>query len=110
MKFINMKRIIKWVKSLFKEETPDFSIDHLKYLAFYKSTNPDLVKGLVSTGSLGGYPASVMSEASIVEDEWHMINWSRLRLPAKKRIIEMAKQDIAEQVNQLDLIRDLKQN
>jgi hypothetical protein len=33
-----------------------------------------------------------------VQDKWDMINWSRVSVETKNQIIELAKQDIANQI------------
>ena len=41
------------------------------------------------------------TQATIIAEEWDMINWSRVTNQTKERILELAKQDIQKQVNEL---------
>ena len=41
------------------------------------------------------------SKETIISEEWGMINWSRVTPETKERILELAKQDIQKQVNEL---------
>jgi hypothetical protein len=91
-------KIVTWIKELFsKKETPS-DFDRMQHLVVYKSEIDyfDRIK-----------LAKKMAKAqdvvkATVEDEWFTINWSRVSEDVKRQCIELAKVDIA---NQIELIK-----
>jgi hypothetical protein len=87
--------IISKIRGWFKSKEEPIS-DRMQYLVAYKSEVDyfDRVK-----------LAKKMKDASVVlrstDDEWHSINWSRVSEPVKAQCIELAKQDIATQIESI---------
>lgn len=85
--------IVSKIKSWFKPK--ENSADRMQYLVAYKSEVDYFDKVKL---------AKKMEDASVIlrstDDEWHTINWSRVSNPVKAQCIELAKQDIASQIEQ----------
>jgi len=86
-----MKKIVNNIINLFRSKKVDSKLNHL---AFYKSKAAALEE-LKSKVWLEGLPASYYGT---LQDQWDMINWSRVSVETKNQIIELAKQDIAKQI------------
>ena len=87
-----MKKTIKRILNLFRSKKVDPKLDHINYLAFYKSK----AAALEELKSKVWYEEPHSSEKGEVQDKWDMINWSRVSIETKNQIIELAKQDIAK--------------
>lgn len=89
-----MKKIVNSIVNLFRSKKVDPKLNHINHLAFYKSKAAALEE-LKSKVWLEGLPASYYGT---LQDQWDMINWSRVSVETKNQIIELAKQDIAKQI------------
>jgi hypothetical protein len=74
-------------------------MDHLNHLAFYKSKVPHLEKRLDELKTKVWIDKTESTPKQEMQDKWDMINWSRVSVEVKNQIIEIAKQDIANQIN-----------
>ena len=63
-------------------------------MAFYKSKTA----ALEELKSKVWHESQPESQRGEVQDKWDMINWSRVSVETKNQIIELAKQDIANQI------------
>jgi hypothetical protein len=86
-----MKKIVNNIINLFRSKKVDSKLNHL---AFYKSKAAALEE-LKSKVWLEDLPTSYYGT---LQDQWDMINWSRVSVETKNQIIELAKQDIAKQI------------
>jgi hypothetical protein len=91
-------KIVTWIKGLFSKKETLSDFDRMQHLVVYKSEIDyfDRIK-----------LAKKMAKAqdvvkATVEDEWFTINWSRVSEDVKRQCIELAKVDIA---NQIELIK-----
>lgn len=95
-----MKRIVNLIKNLFKRKKESgLDMDHLNHLAFYKSQVPHLEKRLGELKTKVWVDSTEPTPKQEMQDKWDMINWSRVSIETKNQIIELAKQDIANQLN-----------
>ena len=95
-----MKKIVNFFKTVFKrKQDPIPNLGHLNHLAFYKSQVPHLEKRLGELKTKVWIDEPVPSASQEMQDKWDMINWSRVSVETKNQIIELAKQDIANQLN-----------
>jgi hypothetical protein len=97
-----MKRILYFFKGIFKrKKDSNLNMDHLNHLAFYKSKLPHLETRLSELKSKVWLDETKPSPKQEMQDKWDAINWSRVSVETKNQIIELAKQDIANQLNNL---------
>lgn len=95
-----MKRIVNFFKSIFKRKKDTIpNMDYLNHLAFYKSRVPHLEKRLGELKTKVWIDDIKPSPKQEMQDKWDMINWSRVSIETKNQIIELAKQDLAKQLN-----------
>ena len=95
-----MKRIVNFIKNLFsRKKESGLNMDYLNHLAFYKSKVPHLEKRLEDLKTKVWIDKTESSPKQEMQDKWDMINWSRVSVETKNQIIEIAKQDIANQIN-----------
>jgi hypothetical protein len=87
--------IISKIRGWFKPKQ-ESAADRMQYLVAYKSEVDYFDKVKL---------AKKMESASVVlrstDDEWHTINWSRISTAVKAQCIELAKQDIASQIEKI---------
>lgn len=91
--------LISKIKSWFRRKD-NTSYDRLSYLVAYKS-EADYFDKVNLYKKLDASPLIEPTQATIIAEEWDMINWSRVTNETKERILELAKQDIQKQVNKL---------
>lgn len=86
--------LISKIRGWFKPK--ESAADRMQYLVAYKSEVDYFDKVKL---------AKKMEDASVVlrstDDEWHTINWSRISAAVKAQCIELAKQDIATQIEKI---------
>ena len=87
--------IISKIRGWFKPKQ-ESAADRMQYLVAYKSEVDYFDKVKL---------AKKMEDTSVVlrstDDEWHTINWSRVSTTVKAQCIELAKQDIAPQIEKI---------
>ena len=95
-----MKRIVNFFKKIFKrKKNSNLDMDYLNHLAFYKSKLPHLEKRLEELKTKVWVDDIKPSPKQEMQDKWDMINWDRVSVETRNQIIELAKQDIAKQLN-----------
>ena len=92
-------RLINKIKGWFRRKDSG-SYDRLNYLVAYKS-EADYFDKINLYRKLDASLIHEPSKETIISEEWGMINWSRVTPETKDRILELAKQDIQKQVNEL---------
>ena len=95
-----MKQIVNFIKNLFsRKKESGLNMDHLNHLAFYETQVPHLEKRLEELKTKVWIDETTPTPDQEMQDKWDMINWSRVSVEVKNQIIEIAKQDIANQIN-----------
>lgn len=90
-----MKNLINKIRSWFNAKATH-EADKMQYLVAYKSEldyfdKAKLAHKIVDTS---------VNHTTSVDDEWNMINWSRVSKSVKAQCIELAKEDIETQINE----------
>lgn len=95
-----MKRIVNFFKTIFKrKKDSNLDMDYLNHLAFYKSKVPHLEKRIEELKTKVWIDKTNPTPKQEMQDKWDTINWSRVSVETKNQIIELAKQDILNQLN-----------
>jgi|APGre2960657373_1045057.scaffolds.fasta_scaffold228326_2 hypothetical protein len=95
-----MKQVANFIKKIFKrKQDPISNMDHLNHLAFYKSKVPHLEKRIEELKTKVWVDETNPTPKQEMQDKWDTINWSRVSVETKNQIIELAKQDILNQLN-----------
>lgn len=91
-------KLVTWIKSLFSKKNKANDFGRMQHLVVYKS-EMDYFDKLKLAKKMED---SAKSMPNIINDEWYTINWSRVSLPVKAQCIELAKADIAAQIESIN--------